>query len=292
MSKWACIKRLRRWKIFGACTTMSVLPATYPQALTTAFSRFVCNCFAHLQVWPWPCLTLYDATSVTKLNQEGIFPDWEDEKNGSGGRWIINSDRWIPGRDADLSWIDVALHRQQRVDVLDTHWLEILIFMIGEQAEVVQLQLKMSLLSNWGLTNDLLYRCTHLRSTELLWICAQRGTNWGWVEWLFKMGQILDWLIENGSQDSSNTGLNLFINFSFINNDYLKVWLADTSADSVLRVGRQLFWHHQLINYCDSLKRAFLLGLCWPPPVGQLKGLFLTLPQTNNSDLMAFLIIS
>jgi len=50
--------------------------------------------------------------------KEGIFPDWEDEKNGPGGRWIINSDR------------------QQRVDVLDTHWLEILIFMIGEQAEV------------------------------------------------------------------------------------------------------------------------------------------------------------
>jgi len=50
--------------------------------------------------------------------KEGIFPDWEDEKNGAGGRWIINSDR------------------QQRVDILDTHWLEILIFMIGEQAEV------------------------------------------------------------------------------------------------------------------------------------------------------------
>ena len=70
---------------------MSVLLATYPQALTTAFSRFVCNCFAHFQ-----CdhdVTPYNATSVTKLTQEGIFPDWEDEKNGSGGRWIINSDR-------------------------------------------------------------------------------------------------------------------------------------------------------------------------------------------------------
>jgi len=50
--------------------------------------------------------------------KEGIFPDWEDEKNGPGGRWMINSDR------------------QQRGDVLDTHWLEILIFLIGEQAEV------------------------------------------------------------------------------------------------------------------------------------------------------------
>ena len=28
------------------------------------------------------------------------------------------------------------LVRQQRGDVLDTHWLEILIFLIGEQAEV------------------------------------------------------------------------------------------------------------------------------------------------------------
>ena len=28
------------------------------------------------------------------------------------------------------------LFRQQRGDVLDTHWLEILIFLIGEQAEV------------------------------------------------------------------------------------------------------------------------------------------------------------
>ena len=27
------------------------------------------------------------------LHQEGIFPDWEDEKNGPGGRWIINSDK-------------------------------------------------------------------------------------------------------------------------------------------------------------------------------------------------------
>ena len=27
------------------------------------------------------------------LFKEGIFPDWEDEKNGPGGRWIINSDK-------------------------------------------------------------------------------------------------------------------------------------------------------------------------------------------------------
>jgi len=88
--------------------------------------------------------------------KEGIFPDWEDEKNGSGGRWIINSDR------------------QQRVDVLDTHWLEILIFMIGEQAEVHASKV------NGAVVN--------LRA---------KG-------------------------------------------DKLGVWLADTSADSVLRVGRMV----------------------------------------------------
>ena len=237
----ACLKQSRRWKIFGACTTMSVLPATYPQALTTAFSRFVCNCFAHFQ-----CdhdFTPYNATSVTKLTQEGIFPDWEDEKNGSGGRWIINSDRWVPGCDADLSLIDVALPRKQRVDVLDTHWLEILIFMIGEQAEVFHAIENVS----WAtrVSNNLLYRCMHPRSTGLLWICAPRGTNWGWVsrlEWLLKMGLILEWLAGP---------MQLFVWFQF---HCLKVWLADTSADSVLRVGRQLFcWDEEILKYWESL---------------------------------------
>ena len=49
--------------------------------------------YSFFKVCVQPDLTLHDATSVTKLSQEGIFPDWEDEKNGSGGRWIINSDR-------------------------------------------------------------------------------------------------------------------------------------------------------------------------------------------------------
>ena len=52
--------------------------------------------------------------------------------------------------------------RQQRVDVLDTHWLEILIFMIGEQAEVL------CAIGSVSLEVYLLHRCTHLRSTELL----------------------------------------------------------------------------------------------------------------------------
>ena len=68
--------------------------------------------------------------------QEGIFPDWEDEKNGPGGRWIINSDR-CSSSDFDFSLL-VSI-RQQRGDVLDTHWLEILIFLIGEQAEVLKI---------------------------------------------------------------------------------------------------------------------------------------------------------
>ena len=68
--------------------------------------------------------------------QEGIFPDWEDEKNGPGGRWIINSDR---SSSSDFDFSLLVSIRQQRGDVLDTHWLEILIFLIGEQAEVLKI---------------------------------------------------------------------------------------------------------------------------------------------------------
>jgi len=45
--------------------------------------------------------------------KEGIFPDWEDPKNQKGGRWIIQN---------------------VNVDYLDTCWLEIIFFMIGEVA--------------------------------------------------------------------------------------------------------------------------------------------------------------
>jgi len=49
--------------------------------------------------------------------KEGIFPDWEDPRNQPGGRWMINVDR------------------RQRSELLDTYWLEIIFFLIGEHAD-------------------------------------------------------------------------------------------------------------------------------------------------------------
>jgi len=51
------------------------------------------------------------------LFKEGIFPDWEDARNAPGGRWMINVDK------------------RQRMECLDTYWLEILFFLIGEHAD-------------------------------------------------------------------------------------------------------------------------------------------------------------
>ena len=51
------------------------------------------------------------------LFKEGIFPDWEDKRNAPGGRWMINVDK------------------RQRAECLDTYWLEILFFLIGEHAD-------------------------------------------------------------------------------------------------------------------------------------------------------------
>jgi len=51
------------------------------------------------------------------LFKEGIFPDWEDPRNQNGGRWIINLDR------------------RKREECLDSHWLEIMFFLIGEHAD-------------------------------------------------------------------------------------------------------------------------------------------------------------
>jgi len=50
------------------------------------------------------------------LFKQGIFPDWEDKRNQSGGRWMINLDK------------------RQRSQ-LDDYWLEILFFLIGEHAD-------------------------------------------------------------------------------------------------------------------------------------------------------------
>jgi len=52
------------------------------------------------------------------LFKEGIFPDWEDPRNQAGGRWMINVDK------------------RQRNEFLDTYWLEILFFLIGEHADL------------------------------------------------------------------------------------------------------------------------------------------------------------
>merc|ERR1712227_724226 len=51
------------------------------------------------------------------LFKEGIFPDWGDVRNAPGGRWMINVDK------------------RQRMECLDTYWLEILFFLIGEHAD-------------------------------------------------------------------------------------------------------------------------------------------------------------
>jgi len=74
------------------------------------------------------------------LFKEGIFPDWEDKRNKLGGRWIIN------------------LSKNHRVQFLDTYWLEILFFLIGEHADqyafqvngaVVNVRLKGDKLAVW-----------------------------------------------------------------------------------------------------------------------------------------------
>jgi len=51
------------------------------------------------------------------LFKEGIFPDWEDPRNQDGGRWII------------------TLDKRQKEKVLDSYWLEIVFFLIGEHGD-------------------------------------------------------------------------------------------------------------------------------------------------------------
>ena len=63
------------------------------------------------------------------LFKEGIFPDWEDQRNSPGGRWMINMDK------------------RQRADHLDQYWLEILFFLIGEHADQHAHQVKTNLTS-------------------------------------------------------------------------------------------------------------------------------------------------
>ena len=51
------------------------------------------------------------------LFKEGIFPDWEDPRNQDGGRWII------------------TLEKRQKEKFLDSYWLEIIFFLIGEHGD-------------------------------------------------------------------------------------------------------------------------------------------------------------
>ena len=59
------------------------------------------------------------------LFKEGIFPDWEDPRNQEGGRWIISLDK-----------------RQEREEHLDSYWLEIIFFLIGEHGDHDAFQVK------------------------------------------------------------------------------------------------------------------------------------------------------
>jgi len=51
------------------------------------------------------------------LFKEGISPDWEDPRNQAGGRWMIHLDK------------------RKRSECLDSYWLEIMFYLIGEQAD-------------------------------------------------------------------------------------------------------------------------------------------------------------
>jgi len=48
--------------------------------------------------------------------KEGIFPDWEDPRNQDGGRWSF------------------SICKESKMKFLDTYWLELMLFLIGEHA--------------------------------------------------------------------------------------------------------------------------------------------------------------
>ena len=50
------------------------------------------------------------------LFKEGIFPDWEDPRNARGGRWMV------------------PLDKSRRAELLDSYWLEVAMFLVGEGA--------------------------------------------------------------------------------------------------------------------------------------------------------------
>ena len=58
--------------------------------------------------------------------KEGIFPGWEDPRNQDGGRWIISL-------NSNSKFLSASTRTQNFF--LDTHWLELVLFLIGEQAD-------------------------------------------------------------------------------------------------------------------------------------------------------------
>ena len=111
----------RRWRTSGASTTTLRHPASCHLDPTSAFSRQFLRTI-HLPK---------HGCDVQIFHQEGIFPDWEDPRNAVGGRWMIGVDRWGIIQNTD----NCLLVRQQRSETLDSHWLEILFFLIGEHAD-------------------------------------------------------------------------------------------------------------------------------------------------------------
>jgi len=63
------------------------------------------------------------------LFKEGIFPDWDDKRNKPGGRLMINLDK-RHGQEGTWTRGDC-----KRGDCLDSHWLEVMFFLIGEHAD-------------------------------------------------------------------------------------------------------------------------------------------------------------
>ena len=59
------------------------------------------------------------------LFKEGIFPDWEDPRNQDGGRWIL------------------SLDKRQKEKYLDSYWLEIIFYLIGEHGDQDAFQVRL-----------------------------------------------------------------------------------------------------------------------------------------------------
>ena len=78
--------------------------------------------------------------------KEGIFPDWEDPRNQDGGRWVI------------------AMDKRKR-ELLDTYWLEIMFFLIGEHADQHAYQVEQFFMIILLLIK-ILFRCLELLSTS------------------------------------------------------------------------------------------------------------------------------